>query len=393
MILSASLLLAAFETTRAQGVVGAPLPDGGKYSFIERADLRRYENGAFVGLEYREVRGILDWNPSPTGCLVQGTLYVLQELDHEGTASARKIDAEVPVSYTVLPDGSWEVEGTSGYPTLRSFPVLPSGGLEAGKAWRAYGVRIVDPLKDGAFTRVRFYCDYRYDGEASSLSGAKVGVIAAKYAMRYKKGDDPVGDPKISSITGSHTVSIELSPTSERLSFMRDLVEESYALADGGSVAYRGFILTWFNAAAPLDGAIAGQIASDLSRSGAADIEVTRRDEGISISVNNIHFIAEQAVVLPEEKPRLAALADALKKIPARTFRVVGHTARVGTEESQYDLSVRRAKAIVDFLVSQGIPADRFLYEGKGGTEPVAPNDTEENMAKNRRVEIVILED
>jgi flagellar motor protein MotB len=47
----------------------------------------------------------------------------------------------------------------------------------------------------------------------------------------------------------------------------------------------------------------------------------------------------------------------------------------------------------VDFLVSRGIRAARFLYEGRGGTEPVAPSDTEENMAKNRRVEVLILED
>ncbi len=72
---------------------------------------------------------------------------------------------------------------------------------------------------------------------------------------------------------------------------------------------------------------------------------------------------------------------------------MIGHTAAIGTPESQVDLSVQRARAIVDFLISRGIDAGRFLYEGKGGTQPVAPNDTEENMARNRRVEIVILED
>ena len=71
----------------------------------------------------------------------------------------------------------------------------------------------------------------------------------------------------------------------------------------------------------------------------------------------------------------------------------MGHTARIGTEESQFTLSVERAKTIVDYLTSQGMEAERFLYEGRGGTEPVAPNDIEKNMAKNRRVEIIILED
>jgi outer membrane protein OmpA-like peptidoglycan-associated protein len=82
-----------------------------------------------------------------------------------------------------------------------------------------------------------------------------------------------------------------------------------------------------------------------------------------------------------------------LKLVEGRSFRVIGHTAAVGIRESQYDLSVKRAKAVVDFLVSRGMRADRFLYEGRGGDEPVAPSDTEENRAKNRRVEVFILED
>ena len=113
----------------------------------------------------------------------------------------------------------------------------------------------------------------------------------------------------------------------------------------------------------------------------------------MSVTLNDIHFVAEEAVVLPDERPRLQAVAEALKRIPVRSFLVIGHTADVGTPESQQELSVRRAKAIVDFLVSQGMASERFLYEGKGGTQPVAPNDTEENKARNRRVEIVILED
>ncbi len=48
---------------------------------------------------------------------------------------------------------------------------------------------------------------------------------------------------------------------------------------------------------------------------------------------------------------------------------------------------------IVDYLTGHGIEAERFIYKGRGGTEPVAANDTEENRSKNRRVEIIILED
>jgi OOP family OmpA-OmpF porin len=123
------------------------------------------------------------------------------------------------------------------------------------------------------------------------------------------------------------------------------------------------------------------------------DVTVEERDQGVALTLNNIHFVADKETILASEKPRLDSLAETLKKIEGRTFLVVGHTAKSGTEAEQRELSIKRAKAIVDYLASKGIDAKRFLYEGRGATEPIAPNDTEQNMAKNRRVEIIILED
>ncbi len=117
-----------------------------------------------------------------------------------------------------------------------------------------------------------------------------------------------------------------------------------------------------------------------------------QRDEGVSVTLQKIHFIPDSPEILPDERSRLDGLYKTLSKIDDRTFLVVGHTADVGTEESQVALSIERAKTVIDELVERGIASDRFIYTGKGGSEPVAPNDTEENMAKNRRVEIIILD-
>ncbi len=388
------LLAAGFPpAASAEPLAGPALPPGGKISVLERSDLRKYVDGAFVGLEYRETRGILAWEETPDGARITGNYYVLEELNHSGVKEARRIDEVVPAAYSILPDGTYQMEGDSPYPTLRGFPVVPAREVEAGEKWRAYGLRIVRPPDRGSPTRVKFYCEFVYDGE-KELDGAAFRVINARYAVRYKRGEDPSGDPRLQSLSGSHAVSIRLSASQGALSFMRDQVEETYVMTDGKTVSYKGFTLTWFNASAPMDREkLADSIARKLSETGVKDMEVTQKPEGVSVSLNSIRFIADQAVVLPEEKPRLEALAAALTIITARSFRVIGHTARVGTEESQYELSVARAKAIVDFLVSRGFSAERFLYEGRGGTEPVAPNDTEADRAKNRRVEILILED
>lgn len=392
-IIIASLSATICRGAGAEQPVKAVLPPEGKFTYIERADLRRYESGKYVGLEYREVRGILQQSASALAASIEGTFYVLQALDHSGAHTSQEIDHAVPVTYAIQPDGAYAIEGDGAYPTLRGFPIVPKAEISVGNRWTGVGTRLVEPLHDGKFSRVRFYSDYRYDGEVTQ-GGETVRVITAAYAVRYKKGDDPAGDVRLQSISGNHAVSIQLSAPSGALSFMRDQMDETYAFVDGTSVQLKGFVLTWFTSATPLNREeTADKIAKKLEESGTQDVVIEQKKEGISVSLNNIHFVAEQATFLPDELSRLEALAGALKLIEGRSFHVIGHTAAVGTPESQYDLSVKRAKAVVDFLASHGISAGRFLYEGRGGTEPVAPSDTEENMAKNRRVEIFILED
>jgi OOP family OmpA-OmpF porin len=367
---------------------------GDRLSFTERADLRRYEDGRFVGLSFREVRGILQAEPGQAPeARICGDFYVFEETKHNNRHVAKRIEAVIPVSFTILPGGLYRVEESQAYPALRSFPVFPDGPVERGESWRGYGVRVVEPLRDGAFTRVRFYCEYRYLGP-QLLEGREYEVVSAKYALRYRRGDDPYGDERIRRISGSHVVTIYYDSILRRPFFMRDQMHEEYELEDERGVAFKGFVLTWFDDVVKMDRPrLAEDLRRELEASGVEDVDVAESTEGVALTLNRIHFVADQAVVLPEEGPRLEALAQTLKKIEKRSFLVVGHTARVGSEESQYSLSVERAKTIVDYLVSRGIAAERFFYEGRGGNEPVAPNDTEENMARNRRVEIVILED
>ncbi len=389
----AFLILWTPQRVFARQLAGPVLPWGGKLTMVERSDRGRYENGKYIGLEDREVKGVFDWAGGPEGDRVDGIFYVIGELNHLGAPVAMKVDASFPAAWIIGRDGVFDVGADRPYPTVRGFPTLPVGELETGDTWQAPGELVVEPLRDGRFTRVPFLSSYRYDG-VKTVEGKQYRIVTAQYALRYRKGADPTADERLLSVSGSHTVSIRISADSGELVFMSDSVDETYQLAGSRTVASRGFILTWFTGSAPLDRAgTAQQITADLQGAGTAGVAVEQTEQGVRVTMSDIHFVADQAVILPDELPRLSAVAEALKRIPTRSFLVVGHTAAVGTPESQVALSVQRAKAIVDFLVSQGIEARRLLYEGKGGTEPVAPNDTEENRARNRRVEIDVLED
>lgn len=123
------------------------------------------------------------------------------------------------------------------------------------------------------------------------------------------------------------------------------------------------------------------------------DIKVEDSIKGILISVRNLKFKADSAELLPEEQQRLDELT---KSLIASTLNannkilVEGHTASVGKPYGEKQLSIARAKTIVDELVRRGIQRNLFTYNGYGGTMPIGDNNTAEGRAQNRRVEITI---
>jgi len=87
---------------------------------------------------------------------------------------------------------------------------------------------------------------------------------------------------------------------------------------------------------------------------------------------------------------RLDEIARALTQQNGRSITVEGHSDSRGNEEMNMRLSQERADAVRDYLVKQGVPAERISSIGKGESAPIASNDTADGRAANRRVEIVV---
>ena len=112
------------------------------------------------------------------------------------------------------------------------------------------------------------------------------------------------------------------------------------------------------------------------------------------IIMYDIRFVADSPEILPDETGRLDVIAEALKKVGPNThFLIEGHTANLNRPEGERVLSLQRANKIAEELAKRDIEANRMQTAGYGATRPIAPNDTAENRAKNRRVEITILRD
>ncbi|WP_236137990.1 OmpA family protein [Mongoliitalea daihaiensis] len=104
----------------------------------------------------------------------------------------------------------------------------------------------------------------------------------------------------------------------------------------------------------------------------------------------NIFFDFDKHELKPESMSSLKRLVDFLQLNPTVTIFINGHTDNVGLAAYNESLSMRRAEAVRDYLVSKGIKEGRAIPVGKGDREPVRPNDTVENRAYNRRITISI---
>ena len=113
--------------------------------------------------------------------------------------------------------------------------------------------------------------------------------------------------------------------------------------------------------------------------------------ENVAITINNIFFDFDKAVLKPESFPELDRLTEMLKSNSGMKVEISGHTDYVGTDEYNMTLSQSRAKAVKDYIVSKGISNNRINSIGYGKTVPVATNETEEGRKLNRRVEFKIL--
>jgi outer membrane protein OmpA-like peptidoglycan-associated protein len=104
-----------------------------------------------------------------------------------------------------------------------------------------------------------------------------------------------------------------------------------------------------------------------------------------------IEFDFDQATIRPESIPLLERIADAMKAHPSLVIEVRGHTDDRGSDSYNQRLSQRRAEAVVETLASMGVEQSRLRAVGFGKSRPLVPNTSEENRARNRRTEFVVI--
>lgn len=459
----------------------------GSYVYIERTDVRRYDNGKYTGLVSREVRSFIAPTSVPSGGKISdryydGSFFIDEATKRNSREVNLGINDAVPSSFKISSDGILTMLVDNGYPSFRSFPAFTNQRISIGDKWQAKAERVVDPLNKGIFTKLPILVEYTYLKD-ELFHGEEVYVFSAQWATRYGISYwDFAGDKDLKSAQGSHKATMYVSKKSGNALVVRDMVDETFIYNDGNIYSFKGSISmfteyppaydknklipalqrvasvsekeikeilekpvnesSWIESEKKSSGSIekndfesgansrrnnsyaekkiaknenqtygaknhpqkkkdsadeiqskisAGKNSSSNSKS-EKKVIVENTAAGIRLTMQNLNFKPDSAELLPGENERLDQIAQVLKEVPDQMFLVEGHTASVGYEKGEMKLSVERANSVANALIQRGIPREKFICKGSGGTKPIADNSTQEGKAKNRRVEITILE-
>lgn len=281
-------------------------------------------------------------------------------------------------------------------PTVRDVPVFPDKKLSPGDKWTARGHEAHDLRRIfGLETpyKVPFIAEYKYLGKEEE---GNLHVFKVKYNMKMRVPQNQIPQtedyPVAMNGFSDETVFWDLEKGAiDHYSENFRIIMET---ATGAVLEFSGTAqaeVTEFERTATEENLSAVQ--KKVSDMGIQNVTVSKGEKGLTLSLEDIKFQADSAELLDSEKMKLEQIAQILEAWPENDILVTGHTALAGTAKMRQELSEQRARAVADYMILLGV-RDRFhiFTQGFGATRPVAPNTTEEGKARNRRVEITIMD-
>jgi outer membrane protein OmpA-like peptidoglycan-associated protein len=112
--------------------------------------------------------------------------------------------------------------------------------------------------------------------------------------------------------------------------------------------------------------------------------------KGLIVSMPDVLFAFNKYDLKPEARERLAKISGIVLAYPDLKLQIVGYTDSVGSDEYNQTLSDKRAEAVRDFLVTNGVSINNVTAQGMGKADPVADNSTAQGRQLNRRVEMIV---
>ena len=281
-------------------------------------------------------------------------------------------------------------------PTVRNVPVFSDKKIKVGETWTAKGKEVQDVRK--AFNMEKalifpFEATYTYK-EDKTIDGKKLNVIEVAYDFSYQATDEQLNAGQ--TLTGSTGWSKQILYWDNSRGLL-DHYDEEFLIKIGD--IYGNLYVFTGTAHAELteftslnDDTTVKHLQDTFDKLKLENISVKKGDKGLTISLDNIQFEPDSDVLMESEKAKLKKIGELLKQY-SNDLLITGHCAERGTASARQKLSEERAQAVASYLIGLGVRDQYHVFtQGKGSREPVASNSTEEGRAKNRRVEITIMD-
>ncbi|MDR2633191.1 MAG: OmpA family protein [Treponema sp.] len=369
---------------------------GDKYRIISRVYEEVYVNRRFshsaeiVNRIAAEVQGIRDG--------IARHKAVFQTAERAvGTKEGRSFqwDREYPSEFGRNPQGYITIEPQYFMPVVRNVPVFPARDLKPEDTWSAQASEVHDFRESLGIAepyRIPFVAHYTFLGNRE-WQGTAYPAFSVSYDFFVEPGE-VFGDSYPIRIMGASSQVLYWDRALNQAAAYEEQFRMVFTLSNGVTIEYRGRAEAEVVESKTMDKEhIAEEIAEDISRLGIGDVSVRVTEEGIAISLEDIQFQPDSAVLLREEQHKLDTIAAILKRYQDRDILVGGHTALAGSAGGRMQLSRERARAVADYLIRQEVRgADRVVVRGYGAERPIADNRTDAGRHRNRRVEITLLE-
>lgn len=285
----------------------------------------------------------------------------------------------------------------SSIPYLHGVPTFPSKDIAPGDTWQEEATITYDLSAFGYDDPVvaKFRVSYAFK-EMTELDSRSYCHIVAEWYPLWIPGRAIAKRTGIERISG-HSVMDLLWDTKAGSPKRSALTEEiQYRFTEKTSLLLTRTTDEEFKTVTEIQREkVVKELNTQIATQKVANVEVKQSDAGIVLSIENIQFEAESAVLVDAEKKKLSNIGKMLAKLRDRKLNVVGHAANIaGSDEAELvDLSAKRAQSVADYLVQTGVDSLSIMASGMGGSKPLASNDTAEGRSKNRRVEIVIMDE
>jgi outer membrane protein OmpA-like peptidoglycan-associated protein len=132
--------------------------------------------------------------------------------------------------------------------------------------------------------------------------------------------------------------------------------------------------------------------AADSLRRRLEMLELRQTDRGVVVTLGDVLFERGQTELQPDARENLADVVELLQTEPDKRIRIEGHTDSTGPASINLRISQQRADAVGNELISMGIDADRVQAIGMGEDFPIATNETDQGRRRNRRVDVILLD-